>query len=287
MHYRPGLLIETNKIENNTITKEINLKAEQEYKKELTLTSIDRQNNSNQSEMSEEDKIYKKDYINGIPIIKLRSFNPTDSDQEDQLNQFLSDARELREYDQVIIDLRGNKGGSPQYAGKWLQRFTGRNPGANQVEANLRTDVSYRLFKNNLWQYPSESREQIRKEIETELSPLPSRGWSDIKINLARELDNDTDLIVLINGQTLSAGEIFIRYLRQLENITFIGSNTKGLLLTGGYSNFILNNSGIRVGIGTRIIFEPDLKNREGRGYLPDYWLEFPKNLDEINFKNI
>ena len=286
-HYHPGLLLEMTEIEELAIAKDLQLKSDQEYTEEISLTKIKQQENESRLESSEKEKIYKKTEINGIPAIKLRSLHPTDSNQEAQLNQFLSDARNLREYDKLIIDLRWNAGGSPQFAGRWLQRFTGRYVGNNQVEAYLRTEASYRLMKNNLWQYPPESLQRFKTTIENNFSPLSHRGWSDIKIDLTRELENDTELIVLTNSQTISAGEFFIRYLRQLENVTFIGSNTKGSLLIGGVTPFILNNSGIRVGVGTRINLEPDLINREGRGYLPDFWLEFPDNLEEINFNNI
>ena len=286
-HYHPGLLLEMTEIEELAIAKDLQLKSDQEYTEEISLTKIKQQENESRLESSEKEKIYKKTEINGIPAIKLRSLHPTDSNQKAQLNQFLSDARNLREYDKLIIDLRWNAGGSPQFAGRWLQRFTGRYVGNNQVEAYLRTEASYRLMKNNLWQYPPESLQRFKTTIENNFSPLSHRGWSDIKIDLTRELENDTELIVLTNSQTISAGEFFIRYLRQLENVTFIGSNTKGSLLIGGVTPFILNNSGIRVGVGTRINLEPDLINREGRGYLPDFWLEFPDNLEEINFNNI
>ena len=50
---------------------------------------------------------------------------------------------------------------------------------------------------------------------------------------------------------------------------------------------FKLNNSGLNIRLGTGLQLEPDLKNREGRGYLSDYWLEFPDDLEGINFNQL
>ena len=274
--------------ESDTISKEIKLEADEEYTEEISLTAIEQQRNRIQSDSFEEEKIYEKHEINGVPAIKLRSFH-LEPDKVNQLDQFLLDAWDLRGYDQLIIDLRFSEGGSSEFVEEWFQNFTGRYIDLNQVEAHLRTEVSYRIMKNGLLQFgvsAEQFRGQRKRFFTNTYSPVPSH-WSEIKITTSQKVENDKDIIVLINEHTRSAAEYFVRYLTQLENTTLIGSNTNGALLVGKVSAFRLNNSGIDIWLGTGIQIKPDLKNREGRGYIPDYWMEFSDDLENIDFNKL
>jgi len=81
-HYHPGLLLETTEKEQTAIAREIQLKSDQEYTEEISLTKIQQQENESQLGSPEKDEIYKKTEINGIPAIKIRSLHPLDSNQE-------------------------------------------------------------------------------------------------------------------------------------------------------------------------------------------------------------
>lgn len=87
---------------------------------------------------------------------------------------------------------------------------------------------------------------------------------------------------------TGSAGEIFIRRLRQFENVVFIGTNTSGSLIFGDPVKGKLPNSYIGTHWGTALKLEVEsgkFVDREGIGYLPDFWVQSEHAFDiALNF---
>ena len=98
-----------------------------------------------------------------------------------------------------------------------------------------------------------------------------------------RELiPNDNLLIVLTDGMVASAGDMFVGYLRQLENALFVGANTMGALVTGGTESATLPRSGLNVTFGTRLSLRPDLSQFEGIGFMPDLWVPPRESLERV-----
>jgi len=90
-------------------------------------------------------EIFREDRIGGIPVIRIRSF--TDAEPE-ILNRFVETANRLREEPLVIVDIRGNRGGSEFWVNDWIQELTGHRPGSVFItsELNSRTTMAGRAI---------------------------------------------------------------------------------------------------------------------------------------------
>ena len=58
-----------------------------------------------------------------------------------------------------------------------------------------------------------------------------------------------------------------------MRNVVLIGTNTGGALLTGNAGLLRLPHSGIAVRIPTMIWMGAELRNLDGIGYFPDFWV--------------
>ena len=105
-------------------------------------------------------------------------------------------------------------------------------------------------------------------------------GWTEIKYHKNKFIENDVLIIVLTDFGVASAGESFVKYLKQLNNVIFIGTNTAGILNFCNMGMCNLANSKLEIFMSKTISFEPDFEFREGKGYLPDFWVNPEKSLD-------
>jgi len=219
-------------------------------------------------------RIYRKSEIEGIPLIEVGTFAARDQFSSRYLENFVADAADLRDASSLIIDIRGNTGGSDQYPYSWMQNFTGQQDiSRNSLSVNVRTEVSKKLMGNSLSLFPEAQQDQLRQQLTEHFTPLVE-GWGEIHTAVPQFISNETKIVVLLDSRVMSAGESFVRYLQQLENVIFIGGNTRGMGMVGNVGRFKLPNSGIEVLAGVTIFLDTDLVNREGKGYLPDFWVE-------------
>ena len=222
----------------------------------------------------QDSNIYQSSEIDGIPLIEVNSFAARDNESSQQLEKFVEDSSDLSDAENLIIDIRGNTGGSDHYPYSWIQNFTGQKDiSRNSLSVNVRTDVSYALMENSLNKFPAEQRAQLMQQLKELFMPLDN-GWGDVNIAVPKFIPNETKIIVIIDSYVMSAGESFVRYLKQMENVIFIGSNTRGMGMVGNVGSFNLFNSEIEVHAGVTIFMDTDMKNREGMGYMPDFWVD-------------
>jgi hypothetical protein len=58
-----------------------------------------------------------------------------------------------------------------------------------------------------------------------------------------------------------------------MDNVVFIGANTGGTLLTGCPGACLLPFSGLAMAVPTGLNLLEDASNRDGLGFLPDFWV--------------
>ncbi len=88
------------------------------------------------------------------------------------------------------------------------------------------------------------------------------------------------ELVGLIDSYAASAGEDFVKYVRQLKNVVLVGTNTCGAMLAGNVGLFTLPNAKIGLSCGTKISLCEDLVNPDGRGLMPDLWVHPDEALE-------
>jgi len=194
----------------------------------------------------------------GIAIVESRNLRPTDSGSN---GMFHRQGASLRGARAAVLDLRGNSGGSAELARNWIAGFTGRRPAGFAFAGFWLRSASNGGGAGRPGFPPA-----------WEPSARPPAGL--------QTLPNDGLLIVLTDSNTASAGDLFVGYLRELENVLFVGANTAGVLVTGRVISRTLPNSGLPVAFGATLNLRPDFSQFEGVGFLPDLWAPPGESLE-------
>jgi hypothetical protein len=191
------------------------------------------------------------------------------------------------------VDLRSHHGGNDWYAMEWVKGFAGTDVCPSSFHAQLVTNTAAKMWENSMirlgvdWsalrgmvpEGDSEGPPDARSRLAGNADP-DRPGWSQVSVIEGVKAENDTLLVVLIDSSVCSTGESFVGYLRQLENVVFVGINTYGMMLSGNVGVCMLPNSELVLICGTKISLGEDLSNRDGLGYMPDFWVDPEQALE-------
>lgn len=205
-----------------------------------------------------------------IPVVVSRSFPAED----EKLDQFVADAAVLANEPILIVDIRGHEGGLSIWGEKWVENLTGVAPAWPEIMSVLWTETAVQ-GKINAATYLGYS-DEILDWLYADLAFVKnaSEPWVTHLVPSISSIPNENQLvIVLLDKGVASSGEGFVSYLRQLENVLFVGENTGGVGQFGEVARFVLPNTGLRIKFGTQLFFLPDLSLIEGIGRLPDVWI--------------
>ena len=225
---------------------------------------------------------YELGQMGEVPLVASRSFGPTAANL-DYLNAFVEDAGRLRDEPVIVLDLRSNPGGDSTYPARWVWRLLLQTAKAQQVSAKLTTVTAVALYANTLRHYLSSSQTLADAAAllgRDDSSPHP--GWSRIYHEAGTTVSNDPFIAVITDSFIASAAEGLVLSLRHMDNVVFIGANTRGALLTGNVALCYLPFS--KLGMSVPVMLTPyeDLDNRDGLGLLPDFWVDPDKALDRV-----
>jgi len=217
---------------------------------------------------------YEKD---GLPVVVNRI---APGWEEEEMKRFTEGAKELKDAKVAILDIRGHVGGSDMYGRGWVKNYTSslRTPNRGGVYVDLRTQTAQQFLVR--W---NEGLGLDARWARSRFSPV-SGGWSGINFSKPKFQKNDRYLIVLIDDNNASAGESFVSFLKQVENVIIIGSNTSGVSTVGNVGTFFLPTSAIPIQMGVSIFLGLDLEIREGIGIEPDIWVD-PRGSLELAVK--
>ncbi len=224
-------------------------------------------------------KIFRRDTVGGMPVIRVRSFSDFATER---MEQWLETADESRGRACVIVDVRGHGGGNERYASEWIRRLTGVRPGSIFIFSELfsRTTMAGRANAFALWKSRSPDNEFLAREAGRYADWVNRLGpggdppfWSEPRFPNNPTIPNETTIVIITNGLVASAGEGFVMRARQAENVIVVGENTMGALTFGNVSYHQLPNSRLDVWLPINFGIFPDLLNREEVGLRPDYWV--------------
>ena len=225
------------------------------------------------------EEIFREDTIGGIPVVRIRSFS---DHHAEYINQFLAAAQKYRGAPILIVDIRGNGGGNEEWPKKWIARFTGHQPPNNRYFTELisKTTMMGRAnyFEYLLDMYPETSFYRTEKDQFTAQADFFEKysmtpHWSGPFSQGAEVIPNDTTLIVVTNGRVASAAEGFIIYLQQVENVIFVGENTRGALVFGQMTLHQLPHSKLSLHLPISLNIPLNLEFREEKGFFPSLWI--------------
>ena len=94
------------------------------------------------------------------------------------------------------------------------------------------------------------------------------------------QLPNDIPIIVLVDDTCGSSGESMLNFLKAMDNVLVVGSNSAGFQLCGNVRGYSLPNSGVYFDFGTSLQFSFTTDNVDFVGYEPDVWCDPAYALD-------
>ncbi|SUY46336.1 periplasmic protease [Clostridium putrefaciens] len=216
--------------------------------------------------------------LDNIPILKIMSMRPTNPN-DNSLYDFVESAERLNKNKVLIIDLRGNIGGAESLWKKWLNAYMGQDMEITQSVGKKNSKAKLWAYKKYIEKFSSDK--ELLIKINSSINNEDYGYWDSYLFN-GKWYENENLVFVLVDDDVASASEGFLSYLRNIENIIFVGSNSRGCLLVPDTSEFSLPNSNIILRFGTGIAFKNTDTNMDGVGFEPDIWVNSSDALDRV-----
>jgi hypothetical protein len=223
-----------------------------------------------------------------LPFVTIRTFW---SGKDTELAAFVASGPTLRDSRAIIVDVRGNGGGSDSYAKDWLAQLTSQRLVGSVVD-RLDSDVTRQgIVNDNTCQLAEglddaaalkEAGERLaygnKVVAEAEAAGAPLRMWRSRSVVTDGRAPSPfrAPLVVLVDNGCASACESFVSHAKQLERSVVVGENSGGVGVFGEVLVYRLPKSGLGMSAGMKYFHDPDPRRAvpEGRGHLPDYWLD-------------
>ncbi len=194
---------------NDIITKEITLKANYMNNKNGILA-------------------YEEYDIDGIPVLDVSSMN-LKSTTDESLYTFIDSGKKYENEEIIIIDLRGNNGGSESYGKEWIKNYLGNELKITRSTIQKRSKINILASINHYEKMEGKliNQEEHLKAMKEDFEKGNYGTWYS-GYDEGKFIENDNLIFVLIDQDVASAGEGFVDRLRYIENVVFIGGNTPG-----------------------------------------------------------
>jgi hypothetical protein len=173
-----------------------------------------------------------------------------------------------RSYHRLILDLRGNQGGSSDIGQVLLKYLTKKK--LRTYDADIK--ISRRLQSVNEG-YQSEEPDTVRKHRDMSLEfPYNSR-LDEEQLSALRQFSGE--LFVLIDTEVFSSGEWLSAELRANGLGIFIGEPTGGGgSVPGDQIRFELPNTKLSLGISHKFFYQPETEDMHYLSVIPHYWIK-------------
>lgn len=236
-------------------------------------------------------------------------YNRCDFENETELNYqkaFSNSAKDYKDKDFLIFDLRGNYGGANIYEKKFFLELYDQNMTTDDFShGDIRYIYSYaniRAFRHLLHIYADVNSPEIKEmlnDLKTYEKLIKRKPQKIIEISEEKNTNISFDnpefkgkIILLTDKNVASSGEDFVlladKIFGETTEVIQIGQNTSGCILYGNICDFYLPNSGIKCRLNLTDFSSFAKKNKrfhgEGVGLYPDYWSTNEDLNDSIFF---
>lgn len=221
---------------------------------------------------------YKNRSICGIKFIEIDNFNICKQNEK-----FAEDAINLKDEDVLIIDLRNHSGGNEEYGIRWMENFLNKKFLLDRLSIHRTTNTATEGLKKAFkYFYGGEANiNELNKFLKDFKSDKDKEGWKVEKNNDLGIVNKQTIVFVLIDENTVSGGEMFVKMLKELPNCIVVGIPTYGAVNVGNVSFFKLPNSKIQIQMGISLFLDK-YGWIDNKGIYPDIWSgtkELPEKL--------
>lgn len=226
----------------------------------------------------------------GVPHLRLRSLHVGELAT---LRSFVSSAPKLRSAPVVVLDVRGNPGGTDGPVRSWFQGLTAgvlTYPRVHRLisDVTLQGDVNARRCELARSRLDTSGRAHVERRLQQAESSLrearqaekPARDWARTTPTHqgAAPAPFGGALVVLADARCASACETLVVYARQLSGTLVVGDHTAGAGEFGEMKLYRLPASGLWLRVGSKW-FEsvgPAQVARDTVGHAPDVWIDHP-----------
>jgi hypothetical protein len=211
-------------------------------------------------------------------VLALRSLFPSSAGDEALLKSFAASGSKLRGDKAIVMDLRGNGGGSDSWSMRFMGGFAGSYPDPYAACYDRRSAAAEELVQTTLSSLYSGSwfdRELGLMSARRRFVVPAKRGgtWSAARNSAPKKGVADSPLVLLISDRRIaSSGESLLGSLRMLPATVQVGAPTAGCVNFGNVMTYILPRSRIEVRVPmSRFLMRAGI--RETVGYEPDIWV--------------
>ncbi|MGL5693432.1 MAG: S41 family peptidase [Peptostreptococcaceae bacterium] len=224
---------------------------------------------------------YKYIVKDKIPVMTIpRMFEKSSDDKISEL--FPESANLIKKYPIAIMDIRGNPGGQDIMSIEWFKNYTGQVPKTQSEGIILNSKINNYISKKILESRNYDDQIDELKDVynmELERISLDENKWY-LDESKEKRFKNDRLIFIIVDECVASSGENFVRYLKTLDNVIVVGTNTSGAYTSNKFNKTYLPNSKIQFDFGNNIIFADDIE--EGVGLTPDIWSNDSDILEHI-----
>lgn len=204
----------------------------------------------------------------------------------DKLQPFVRSATELRAAPAIVLDVRGNDGGSDGFVRDWFLELTAGPLHNTQID-KLSSEVTAQAWVNFLTCEAAEegvaadTRAELEQEGDRARAELEERARSGVTYRRWQTIPREERgrapapfrgaLVLLVDSGCKSSCEAFVHLGRQVGGALVLGENTGGVGEIGDAFRYRLPRSRLQLQLGMKR-FRGSAE--EGRGHLPDVWLD-------------
>lgn len=224
---------------------------------------------------------YKYTVKDKIPLITIpRMYEKNSDDKISKL--FPESANLIKKYPIAVVDIRGNSGGQDIMSIEWFKNYTGQVPHIQSEGIILNSKINNYISKKSLESMNYDDlTDELKDDYNRELEriSLNENKWY-LDESKEKRFKNDRLIFIIVDECVASSGENFVRYLKTLDNIVVVGTNTYGASVSSKFNKTYLPNSKIQFVFGNNIIICND--TQEGIGLTPDIWSNDSDILENI-----
>jgi len=211
--------------------------------------------------------------------------------KETELSEMIE---KIKDSEAVIIDVRGNGGGSrqillelaPHFISAKQDHIIGNLARLRTDQPEINTSMADRYIYHAKDEHFSEKEQANIRAFQTAFTPsvrLDDNLYSPYYFLYIKGREDayfaNTPTVVLMDEGCFSATDIFLSSFKQIDNVTLIGTKSGGG--SGRREQYELNNSTIKLTLSTMVSYQPDGSLYDGVGVSPDIIVE-KENVSDV-----
>ncbi len=210
-----------------------------------------------------DEKNYTFENIDGFSWIKIKSFS---SRFNTELTAFVNDAKQHLKNKNIVIDLRGNGGGSNRYAYEWIKHLvkdeiilgSAYQRYSSDVLAIRANHLIIDRIKLSTGKPAGQDKNKLEKRIDKLIEQIENAPEQEMKYDGEIAVSGKASskyngrVIVLIDHNTASSAENFVFALKALPNSIIVGEPSGGFIEAGEVGVILLPRTGLLWGIPTK-----------------------------------